>query len=83
MAIYVDHMRVSKSGRHFNHLLGTSLSELHEFAARLGFKRSWFHARAKYPHYDITDAQRERAISQGAIPVSSRDLIAIARKASE
>lgn len=53
-----------------------SEDELHEFATRLGLKRSWFQGRPKHTaHYDITPSKRTLAISLGAVEVSSRELV--------
>lgn len=46
MAVYVDNMRINaKAGRTSGiwcHLTADTSSELHEFAAKIGLKRSWF-----------------------------------------
>lgn len=49
-----------------------SLNELHEFAAKLDLKRSWFQNDCVMPHYDLTYTKRKMAISHGAIPVNQR-----------
>ena len=55
----------------------TSLEELHMFAARIGLRRSWFQGlRNKHPHYDLTtDRKKRRAIEEGAVVVSSKELV--------
>lgn len=45
--------------------------ELHAFAQRLGLRRAWFQG----DHYDVPAPVRERAITLGAQPVSSRELL--------
>jgi hypothetical protein len=57
-------------------MIADSISELHLFAAMLQLPRSWFHATAKYPHYDITSPVRLRAIAFGAQAVSTREIVA-------
>ncbi len=57
-----------------------SKQELHAFAAALRIARCWYHVGAAHPHYDVTDAQRERAISMGAIAVTQRELARKARR---
>jgi hypothetical protein len=38
------------------HVVADSLSELHEFARKIGLKRFYFHGvRKGHPHYDITN----------------------------
>lgn len=49
-----------------SHLEADTLEELHEFAGRLGLRRSWFQDRS-IPHYDISKSMREKAIRMGAI----------------
>lgn len=43
---------------------------------------AWCHMKWKHDdHFDLTSKQRERAIALGARPVTSRDLVALRRKA--
>lgn len=49
------------------------LAELHEFARRIGLRRGWFQARHAAPHYDLTEARRERALQAGAVFVPARE----------
>lgn len=79
MTIYVDDMRRAATVRHrparWSHLFTDQddQAELHQFAARLGLKRSWFQGaqwEATHPwrcHYDITDLYREQALALGAV----------------
>lgn len=55
----------------------TSAEELHEFAARLGLKRSWSQERPKASahHYDLTPAKRIMAVRLGAVEVTARELV--------
>ncbi|HET7037325.1 MAG TPA: DUF4031 domain-containing protein [Thermomicrobiaceae bacterium] len=86
MTCYVDELRHypgHRSGhQHWCHLVSDGGEpELHGFAARLGLRREWFQARSRHPHYDLPPAGRERAIELGAVPVSSRELIRLLRRA--
>ena len=47
------------------HLLCSDAERLHEFAAEIGLKRSWFHD-GYIPHYDLTVNMRRKALQQGA-----------------
>lgn len=49
----------------------TSISELHEFAAKIGMKRAWFQG----DHYDLVASRRAAAIAAGAKAVSSQELV--------
>lgn len=49
--------------------------ELHSLAARIGLKLAWFqHHKPWFPHYDLTEPRRARAIKLGAIEVSKRQM---------
>ncbi len=60
------------------HLSSTeSAEELHEFAARLGLKRAWYHENSRnHPHYDLTTRRiRRKAVEMGAVVVSTIELL--------
>lgn len=73
MAVYVDDMYRTPLGQFgrmkMSHLIADTLPELHEFAQRLGLKRSWF----QRDHYDISMSVRVRAITLGAKEITLRD----------
>lgn len=50
----------------------TSLIELHEFAAKIGLKRSWFQG----DHYDLIGNKRDEAIRHGAVAVTPEQMVA-------
>lgn len=85
MVVYVDDMKMSATvGRLtavWSHLMADTDDELHEFAHRLGLKRSW-HQKPGTPisHYDVTESKRQLALKLGAKPIGymsreSMDLI--------
>ena len=80
--IYVDPAVFKKpSGRKlYAHLVGSTVAELHAFAASIGVKPHFFHKSASYLHYDITEEQRAKAIEAGAIEVSSKQLLGYAKE---
>jgi uncharacterized protein DUF4031 len=95
VTIYVDNFRVpAQVGRRagsWSHLFSdTSVEELHEFAQRIGLKRSWFQPRnRRYDrgpdrvwrnHYDVTESKRVEAIAAGAIPITIREFSEIAQR---
>lgn len=55
-----------------------SVPNLHAMAAALGINRCWFHAGAKYPHYDIPK-RRITEIKAKCVVVSSREILAICK----
>lgn len=80
----------------WSHLLADDEAELHAFAARLRLRRAWFQdPRLPRPgrplgrpgtllaeawHYDVVDAKRELALTHGAVPITWRDAIEVARR---
>lgn len=99
MTIYVDEAGIQAevfnpdSGRTHNsrwcHLFSDRIdtAELHEFASRIGLKRSWFQpgkqlGRPSEPnpvhdHYDVTISKRKVAISVGAVSVNMEEAVSI------
>ncbi len=96
MTVYVDDARIpARVGRlssTWSHLFADTQDELHEFASRLGLRRSWFQdptktgkpfkakpgsRAAKNWHYDVTEGKRRQAVALGEVEVSSREALAI------
>ncbi len=66
-------------GRLWAHLISDeSFAELHAFAERLGLPRRAFDR----DHYDLPAAQHDAAISLGAVPVTSREIVVRLRRAN-
>jgi len=91
MTVYVDDWRQpARFGRHdkiWSHLTvgpGDDIAELHDFAARIGLKRSWFQD-LPWPreHYDVTDNKRRQALAQGAVAIPWREAAQQRRQAIE
>lgn len=80
MSVYVDAAGILYRGKPRHHLTADSLAELHAFAESIGVKRCWFHKARTHPHYDVTDAQREKALQAGAEAVDTRVLAGVARR---
>ncbi|WP_234053747.1 MULTISPECIES: DUF4031 domain-containing protein [unclassified Xanthobacter] len=78
MSVYVDDMYLRPMGRYgrmrMSHMIADTDSELHTMAARIGLARRWFQG----DHYDVCMALRERAIAAGALPITMRQLAAMA-----
>ena len=87
--VYVDDFRIpARVGNiwaQWSHLQADTEGELHEFAAMLGLKRSWYQTsrRPEACHYDVTDSMRNKAISLGAIAETVREGILRRRRARE
>ena len=92
MTIYVDNMYIpAKVGRYqarWCHLLGDSpdMTELHEFAARIGLRRSWFQPDSTNwwcSHYDVTETVRAKAVAAGAVEVTFHQLCELLERFAE
>lgn len=55
-----------------------TVENLHAMAEHLGIKRCWFHAGAKYPHYDIPKLRIQEIQAKCSV-VSRREILAIVR----
>lgn len=64
-----------------SHMTADTVEELHEFAARIGLKRSWAQLPPEHwiPHYDVSDGKRLQAIRAGAVEEDWRSSRAIER----
>lgn len=51
------------------------LAALHEFAKRIGLRRTWFQQHEIAPHYDLTIGKRARAVAAGAVEISTRAML--------
>lgn len=83
MTVYVDEIRdwtlIAKARglrhTHWCHLTADSEEELHQFAARLGLRRSWYQRKGPTDyrwHYDVTPPKRAQAVRLGAQEVDRR-----------
>jgi len=84
MSVYVDDLKSCLKNKKWlhdqsAHLVADSIEELHDFARRLELFRSWFQNRPM-PHYDVTEGMRWKAIRQGAIAITHRELVGMIRK---
>jgi hypothetical protein len=85
MAVYVDRLmhhgwrlrgRLVKSC----HLMADSEEELHNFARRIGLRRSWAH-QGSVLHYDLTSRRRADAIRAGAKEIDhGEDYLALLKR---
>lgn len=57
------------------HMTADTKTELHKFAIEIGLKRSWFQDHPTLWHYDITPNKRKLALREGAVEITTADLI--------
>ena len=75
MCVFVDDAAYVWRGRHWCHLLADNIIELHSFADLLGLRRVWFQGNTAFPHYDLTESMRYRALRMGAISCDRRAIL--------
>jgi|GEM_PF-1832511 len=84
MAVYVDELKPALwKYRKSCHLYADTLKELHEFAIKIGMKRTWFQDRLGFPHYDLTAGRRKAAVLWGAIEHDKFQMVAFVKKRRE
>ena len=77
MAVYVDDPVWRHRGRLFCHLVADSTEELEGFARRLGLREEWLQTKPGRPwhdHYDLPDWARPRAVTLGALELTTREM---------
>lgn len=78
MSVYVDNMFIPYKRMKMCHMIADTPEELHEMARAIGMSRAWFQDK-DIPHYDVSMSKRAMAVARGAIEVTPRELIEIAR----
>ncbi len=99
MTVYVDAAMIPakvRNGRvthdsRWCHLMSDQLdpTELHEFAERIGLRRSYFQRGKRLgrpaehdpagDHYDVTEGKRRQAVAAGAVEIDRDGLVALMR----
>ena len=75
--IYIDTLQSYPGKRKkYAHMMADTLSELHEFAERIGVKKHFFHK----DHYDIREFEYNIVAHAGAKVVRPRELIDLRKK---
>ena len=80
MTIYVDTIRQYPSGLWCHMATDGPIEELQHFAERIGLSRSRLQYHRLVPHYDLRPLRRERALTLGALEVSSKELLRRTRR---
>ena len=73
MTVIIDPPNAAGHGRLWSHLTSdTSFEELHVFARGLGIPPRGF----DHDHYDVPSERYDAVVAAGAVPVTSRELVA-------
>jgi hypothetical protein len=74
VTIHIDPPTWPGHGRLWSHMISdASYDELHDFAARLGIPPRAF----ERDHYDVVEDRYSAALSAGARPATSREIVAL------
>jgi hypothetical protein len=98
VTVYVDDAfipaTVGRVRSRWCHLFADTEDELHEFAQKIGLRRSWYQIpkgpggkgraeptslKAQMWHYDVTEGRRAAALLAGAVQVTRREALQIMR----
>lgn len=81
MAVYVDDYFTAWRGMIMCHMVADTHEELVEFATKtLGMKAEWIQAPGTYrEHFDVSKTLRGRALRNGAVAITRRDLVEFCR----
>jgi hypothetical protein len=79
MAVYVDDMyklSIGQFGRmKMSHMIADSHEELVEMADKIGVQRKWIQYKGlPNEHFDVSMSARKKAVENGAIEISYREL---------
>ena len=79
MSVYVDAPVWPYRQMLMCHMLADTEEELHEMAAAIGVARKHFQ-NDRYPHYDICKTKRRRAVILGAIEITRKQFVTLAKQ---
>ena len=78
MAVYVDHARNPFGRMLMCHMVADGIEELLMISDRIGLARRHFQS-GSFPHSDLSQSYRARAVIAGAVEVDRRGLVAVMR----
>lgn len=66
----------------YSHMISETLTELHQFAEKIGIPRRMFHnpIGKNKPHYDVKEEYFANVIEQGAILTDSKKIVNILKE---
>lgn len=75
MSVYVDDMRAPYGRMIMCHMVADTREELHVMAVIIGVSRRWLQNAGTYrEHFDVCLEKRAKAVSNGAIEITSKEL---------
>jgi len=76
MPVYVDSWNAAYKGMLMCHLIADTKEELLSMVDAINVQRKWIQDEGKYSeHFDICLSKKKLAIQNGAIEISSKDLV--------
>jgi uncharacterized protein DUF4031 len=76
MAVYVDNMQADFGRMKMSHMSADTTEELQAMAKAIGVRAKWIQYAGTYrEHFDICKSKRTHALTLGAIPVTTRELV--------
>lgn len=79
MTVYVDDANIPFGRMIMCHMVADTLDESNSMADVIGVNRKWFQDYPRHPHYDISRMKKALALQNGAIEVTSKELITITK----
>lgn len=74
--VYVDDAGIWSAGRLWFHMMADTDDELEEMARKLDLNGNWRHG----DHYELTANKRKQALTLGAKPITSKEMVELRRK---
>lgn len=78
MSVYIDPQMTCIVSRAWKwptscHMFADTPDELHAFAVKIGLRWQWFQiSHGTFPHYDLNESRRAKAVAAGAIELDRR-----------
>jgi hypothetical protein len=81
MAVYIDDAQLPFGRMLMCHMMADTTAELLAMADAIGVQRKWIQkAGSDREHFDVCLSKRALAISAGAVPVETEELVALMRR---
>lgn len=77
MSVYVDDMRAKYGHMIMCHMMADTKEELLAMADKIGVERRWIQDNGRRVHFDISLGKRKLAVANGAIEVTTKEMLQI------